>query len=57
MDRTDLDSQLSEQFVNAKKFLGDNHVERVESRADLRAKLQGRQSGGVFLTTIHKFTG
>lgn len=55
-DRTDLDSQLSEQFVNAKKFLGDNNVESVESRADLRAKLQGRQSGGVFLTTIHKFT-
>lgn len=55
-DRTDLDSQLSEQFVNAKKFLGDNTVESVESRADLRAKLQGRQSGGVFLTTIHKFT-
>ena len=55
-DRTDLDSQLSEQFVNAKKFLGDNNVESVESRADLRDKLQGRQSGGVLLTTIHKFT-
>jgi type I restriction enzyme, R subunit len=55
-DRTDLDDQLSAQFVNAKKFIGDNSVESVESRADLRAKLQGRQSGGVFLTTIHKFT-
>lgn len=55
-DRTDLDDQLSEQFVNAKSFIGDNTVESVESRADLRAKLQGRQSGGVFLTTIHKFT-
>jgi type I restriction enzyme R subunit len=55
-DRTDLDTQLSEQFVNAKGFIGDNMVESVESRADLRAKLQGRQSGGVFLTTIHKFT-
>lgn len=55
-DRTDLDDQLSEQFVNAKNFIGDNIVESVESRADLRAKLQGRQSGGVFLTTIHKFT-
>ena len=31
-------------------------VESVESRADLRQKLQGRYSGGVFLTTIHKFT-
>jgi len=55
-DRTDLDDQLSEQFVNAKTFIGDNTVESVESRADLRGKLQGRQSGGVFLTTIHKFT-
>lgn len=55
-DRTDLDTQLSEQFVNAKHFIGDQKVESVESRADLRTKLQGRQSGGVFLTTIHKFT-
>jgi type I restriction enzyme R subunit len=55
-DRTDLDDQLSAQFVNAKTFIGDNTVESVESRADLRAKLQGRNSGGVFLTTIHKFT-
>lgn len=55
-DRTDLDDQLSEQFINAKCYIGDNAVESVESRADLRAKLQGRQSGGVFLTTIHKFT-
>lgn len=55
-DRTDLDDQLSTQFINAKGFIGDNAVESVESRADLRSKLQGRQSGGVFLTTIHKFT-
>jgi len=55
-DRTDLDDQLSEQFVNAKNFIGDNTVESVESRADLRTKLQGRQSGGVFLTTIQNFT-
>lgn len=55
-DRTDLDDQLSSEFVNAKNFIGDNQVESVESRADLRFKVQGRQSGGVFLTTIHKFT-
>lgn len=28
----------------------------VESRAHLRTLMQDRQSGGVFLTTIHKFT-
>lgn len=55
-DRTDLDDQLSKQFTNAKTYIGDQIVESVESRADLRAKLQGRKSGGVFLTTIHKFT-
>jgi len=55
-DRTDLDDQLSRQFVNAKIFIGDDNVESVESRADLRNKLRDRQSGGVFLTTIHKFT-
>ncbi|NHE55795.1 type I restriction endonuclease subunit R [Cyclobacterium plantarum] len=55
-DRTDLDDQLSGQFTNAKQFIGDNAIESVETRADLRSKLQGRNSGGVFLTTIHKFT-
>ncbi len=55
-DRTDLDDQLSGQFTNAKKFIGDNTIVSVESRTDLRELIQGRQSGGVFLTTIHKFT-
>src|SRR5665647_2733833 len=55
-DRTDLDDQLSGQFTNAKRFVGDNTVVSVESRANLRELIQGRQSGGVFLTTIHKFT-
>lgn len=55
-DRTDLDAQLSEQFSVAKKFIGDDCVVEVESRAKLREYLEGRISGGVFLTTIHKFT-
>ena len=55
-DRTDLDDQLSGQFTNAKGFIGDNTIVSVGSRPDLRTLLQGRQSGGVFLTTIHKFT-
>ena len=55
-DRTDLDDQLSGQFTNAKNFIGDNTVVSVESRSNLRELIQGRQSGGVFLTTIHKFT-
>ena len=55
-DRTDLDDQLSTQFTNAKSYIGDNNIISVESRAELREKIQGRLSGGVFLTTIHKFT-
>jgi type I restriction enzyme R subunit len=55
-DRTDLDDQLSGQFTNAKGYIGDNNIISVESREHLRKELQGRQSGGVFLTTIHKFT-
>ena len=54
-DRTDLDDQLSKQFTNAKVFIGDELVVSVESRAELKTYLQGRNSGGVFLTTIHKF--
>ena len=48
-DRTDLDTQLSEQFGTAKKFIGDDCVVEVESRAKLREYLAGRTSGGVFL--------
>lgn len=55
-DRTDLDGQLSAQFTNAKGYVGDNNIISVESRAELRDRLKGIKSGGVFLTTIHKFT-
>lgn len=54
-DRTDLDDQLSKDFTNAKKFIGDENIINIESRADLRARLRGRESGGVFLTTVQKF--
>ncbi|MGM3183540.1 type I restriction endonuclease subunit R [Dickeya oryzae] len=55
-DRTDLDEQLAKQFCSATAFVGDAIIEPVASRQDLREKLAGRASGGVFLTTIHKFT-
>ncbi|MFC6876906.1 type I restriction endonuclease subunit R [Flavobacterium myungsuense] len=55
-DRTDLDDQLSGQFTDAKGFIGDDTIISVESRSNLRELMQGRNSGGVFLTTIHKFT-
>jgi type I restriction enzyme, R subunit len=55
-DRTDLDNQLSGLFTNAKGYIGDESVISVESRVHLRELLKDRNSGGVFLTTIHKFT-
>ena len=55
-DRTDLDDQLSKQFVGSKKYIGDDTVVSIDSREKLRQELQGRTSGGVYMTTIQKFT-
>lgn len=55
-DRTDLDDQLSGQFTAAKNFIGDEKVVSISSRDALRQELNGRTSGGVFLTTIQKFS-
>lgn len=55
-DRTDLDDQLSKLFVGSKSYIGDNTVVSIDSREALRKELQGRESGGVYLTTIQKFT-
>ena len=55
-DRTDLDDQLSKQFISSKKYIGDETVVSIDSREKLRQELQGRTSGGVYMTTIQKFT-
>ncbi|MCH4040565.1 MAG: HsdR family type I site-specific deoxyribonuclease [Lachnospiraceae bacterium] len=55
-DRTDLDDQLSNCFVDSKKFIGDSEVVSVLTRDDLKEKLKDKASGGVYLTTIQKFT-
>ena len=55
-DRTDLDDQLSKQFVSSKKYIGDETVVSIDSREKLRTELQGRTSGGVYLTTVQKFS-
>ena len=54
-DRTDLDQQLSVQFSESRQFIGDDQIVSIQSRRELRELLGGRKSGGVFLTTIHKF--
>ena len=55
-DRTDLDDQLSKQFVGSKKYIGDETVVSIVSRETLGKELRSRTSGGVYLTTIQKFT-
>jgi type I restriction enzyme R subunit len=55
-DRNDLDDQLSAQFTSAKDFIGDQNVLTIQSREDLKEKLSQIRSGGVYLTTIQKFT-
>ncbi len=55
-DRIDLDDQLSGQFLNTKKFINDDFICQIESRDLLGQNLRGRTSGGVFLTTVQKFT-
>jgi type I restriction enzyme R subunit len=53
-DRNDLDGQLFGVFSRCRELLGQDAVQ-VERRAELRQVLRGRQSGGVFFTTIQKF--
>lgn len=54
-DREDLDTQTSELFVKAKKYLHEEDVRSIESRDDLSKTLGDRPSGGVYITTIQKF--
>ncbi|MCD7974516.1 MAG: DEAD/DEAH box helicase family protein [Phascolarctobacterium sp.] len=57
VDRNDLDTQASELFVTAKRFLGGGEadVRSIDDRKKLRNTLGNRQSGGVYITTIQKF--
>lgn len=55
-DREDLDTQTSERFTMHKRFLHETNVRSIESRDDLKSKLGSRESGGVFITTIQKFS-
>lgn len=56
VDREDLDSQTSELFVTAKRFLHEEDVRSIESRSELRSTLADKASGGVYVTTIQKFS-
>lgn len=55
-DRNDLDEQLSGDFENAKDFLIDENSISIKNRDMLRQKLEGIESGGIYLMTIQKFS-
>lgn len=55
VDREDLDTQTSELFVTATKYLHEEDVRSIETREDLAKTLGDRPSGGVYVTTIQKF--
>lgn len=54
-DRSDLDDQLSAQFLNSRKFIGEESIIEMESREQLKGLLKDTASGGVYLTTVQKF--
>ncbi len=56
VDREDLDDQTSELFVTAKRFLHEDDVRSIETRSDLALTLKDKPSGGVYVTTIQKFS-
>ncbi|MFC0039631.1 type I restriction endonuclease subunit R [Actinomadura rayongensis] len=53
-DRNDLDDQLFDGF-NASELLPEKPV-RVDSRHDLRTELFNRRTGGIYFTTLQKFS-
>ncbi len=53
-DRNDLDDQLFGTFSKSSSLLRGNPTQ-AESRDHLREILNGRDSGGIIFTTIHKF--
>ncbi|EKY27021.1 type I restriction endonuclease subunit R [Clostridium celatum] len=53
-DRNDLDNQLFNTFGSAHDFLRQKPI-KADSRADVKAILDNRKTGGVIFSTIQKF--
>lgn len=56
VDREDLEDQSIKLFAKSKKFLVDDDVDVFDTRDDLERELKTRTIGGVYVTTIQKFT-
>jgi type I restriction enzyme R subunit len=53
-DRNDLDDQLFDTFMKSEELLRQRPTQ-IEDRKDLYDKLNNKQSGGIFFTTMQKF--
>ena len=53
-DRNDLDNQLFKTFAKCIDYLRQEPIQ-MESRNDLKEKLENRVAGGIFFTTLQKF--
>lgn len=53
-DRNDLDDQLFETFLKSEQLLKQTPIQ-ISDREDLFDKLNNKQSGGIFFTTMQKF--
>lgn len=56
VDREDLETQTGKLFANSVGFLSNGDVRTFESRDDLADQLRLRTQGGVYITTIQKFS-
>ena len=55
VDREDLQSQAGRLFLRSEEFLSLGATKVIDSRADLKAEMSLRSSGGFFICTIQKF--
>ena len=56
VDRSDLEDQSGELFCNAMTYLEDSNIKVFDSRSDLRDELRTNLGGGLYVTTIQKFS-
>lgn len=56
VDREDLESQAGKLFCKATDYMDDKSIEVFDSREALHDELVTRETGGVYITTIQKFT-
>jgi len=56
VDREDLESQSGKLFCRSTGYLYDDSVKVFETRKELGDEMRSRESGGLYITTIQKFT-